>query len=176
MLARVMGGVGEAFQNAMATAYQMVGSPIVPASPTGEETDEQMEAMREAIKARKEAERREDARGSVDPRSDIGRPSRMQFESPALPDQDVDELSPDAPRVKLRATDQDIDELSPDASGVNLRIEEITREEDDLPETPEALRRQMEVDDLPPRGVLFSSPSKRRRRQPKYQRRRTQSL
>jgi hypothetical protein len=57
----------------------------------------------------------------------------------------------------------EIDELSPDAP--TQRFQRLTTEDDDgLPETPEAIRRRLETEDHPRRGVLFSSPSKKKRK------------
>ncbi|KAF2429208.1 hypothetical protein EJ08DRAFT_680164 [Tothia fuscella] len=100
-------------------------TPNVPSVITGEETDEQMAAMRAANAARRENERLESERRSLAP--EVGRA--------------VQGLADTAMEDTVEFLD-----------------------EDDLPETPEAVRRQLDVEDTPPRGILFSSPSKRRKR------------
>lgn len=192
-------------QNTMAIAQGMAEnspsvaqSPMVPEVATGEETDEQMEAMRSAIKARKDQERTTSGRESLDIRSRLG--SEVNYEDDEDMDE-LDELSPDVSRgarpaargrgakmslgtvdvdreagfeareasEPLFVEDQEMDELSPEMPRAHPSVNRVTLDEDGLPETPEALRKQLEADDHPPRGVLFSSPSKRRRKPPRPQ-------
>ncbi|KIW08103.1 uncharacterized protein PV09_01041 [Verruconis gallopava] len=197
---------------------------ITPIVPTGEETDEQMEAMRSQIRARKEQERAERERAVKSVRStSLTSPREYGYLPPETmhlgKDQDDDELSVEIGRIDRRHVRTDtvrlsgtppsairpvselvsahqpnmddmdidpaideilqIDELSPDVAEYRSSSRHInkdsavrqsnpllrrlaTEEEDELPETPEAIRRQFEAEDHPPRGVLFSSPRKRK--------------
>jgi hypothetical protein len=108
---------------------------------TGDETDEQMAAMRAANAARREAEMVETERLRSERRE--SRRSERVRRSPSLP------------------------EIGRGLRKSPERVNEATLpyvDEDDLPETPEALRQQLEVEDTPPRGILFSSPSKRQKK------------
>jgi hypothetical protein len=108
---------------------------------TGEETDEQMEAMRSANAARRESERLDSER-LESARRHSRRPERVRKSPPV----------PEIGRGLRRSPERMKEDTFPYV------------EEDDLPETPEALRQQLEVEDTPPRGILFSSPSKRQKR------------
>jgi hypothetical protein len=162
--------------------------------PTGEETEEQMEAMRSVIRARKQQERAESMRAASIARS-TPMSTRRRFQSmplQALIQGDDDELSMEIGRNDIegvragsvrtsleprsaakvprrrkspQVVDEEMDELSPDVPRSNPRTQRLATEDEGLPDTPELVRRQMEAEDHPPRGVLFSSPSKRRRTQ-----------
>jgi hypothetical protein len=68
---------------------------------------------------------------------------------------EIDELSPDAPKQPQAQP--------PSRSNLPSRAQRLVSEDlDGLPDTPEEVRRQLEAEDHPRRGVLFSSPSKRR--------------
>jgi len=192
-------------------------------TPHGAETDQEMEAMRAAIRVRKEQERVGRA-GSVGSRATPLSVRRVAATVPreGVENEDEDELSIEIGRnelevpqaIRSRATsvrspqsavkpmaeivsmpsagseeieidpaieeELEIDELSPDAPKQQpvprSRTQKLVSEErDDLPDTPEAIRRQLEAEDHPRRGVLFSSPSKRKKSQgtPKKNRRRS---
>ena len=172
-------------------------------TPLGEETDEQMEEMRKAIRARKDAERRGSVLGAMATPTSVRKAlPAAAFELPT--NEEDDELSIEIGRneaqipragsvrspqsavkpmseIVARPSDVDemqidpaideeleIDELSPDAPKrqppvSRPRVQRLATEDDGLPDTPEAIRRQLEAEDHPRRGVLYSSPSKKRR-------------
>jgi hypothetical protein len=162
--------------------------------PMGEETDEQMEAMRAAIRARKHQERAESKTTASALRLTPASARRTGSMLPQLMNQDEDDelsmeiardepihsragsirssIGPSSDTRKLPRRESippvvdeeiEIDELSPDAPRPNPRTQRLASEDDGLPDTPEAIRRQLIAEDHPPRGILFSSPSKRRR-------------
>lgn len=230
----IMGNFNAQMQNTLKTLTNpAVGSPLAqvttpnmpsifgnpqPAAqtPLGEETDDQMEAMRAAIRARKLQEQTAQRAASARPASvaratpiDVRRLPPRVLEPLHVPmNEDDDELSMEIGRNDLAvsgaisragsvrspmsavkpmsqilsqpsnaelpmeidpAIDEtlEIDELSPDAStqAPIQRFQRLTTEDGDgLPETPDAIRRRLEAEDHPRRGVLFSSPSKKKRK------------
>jgi hypothetical protein len=112
---------------------------------TGEETDEQMEAMRSENAIRRESERM-DSEGFASERGESQGPESVHQSLPPS----------ETGRGQSQLPESFVEDTLP------------YEEEDDLPETPEALRRQIEVEDAPPRGILFSSPSKRPRNRNRF--------
>lgn len=203
----IMGNFNAQLQQTLAAMTGQANSPLMlgqPAAgnanmvstvPLGEETDEQMEAMRTAIRARKHQERMGSTRAESVARSTPTSIRQTREPSPTSttqPEED-DELSMEIPRreparsrtgsaraslapssaikavlpaqASSQVVDEEMDELSPDMPRQNPRVQRLATEDDGLPDTPEQIRRQLEAQDHPPRGVLFSSPSKRRRTQ-----------
>jgi hypothetical protein len=132
---------------------------------TGEETDEQMEAMRAANAARRESERLESQRPESE-RRDIQKPEN----------EDRDRQRPESESRETQRPKSGRSTLPPHETGRAHRhisepeVEDTFQQadEDELPETPEALRRQLDIDDAPPRGILFSSPTKKRKRKNRF--------
>jgi hypothetical protein len=134
----IMGEVGSAMQNVLSAARQQPQNPMIPAVLTGDETDEQMAAIRAANRARRQSEKQQEQEEERQHRA-----SERRSMAPIERARGESEDGFDAPEMESALPDLD---------------------EDDLPDTPEQLRRQLEIDDTPPRGLLFSSPSKRRKR------------
>jgi hypothetical protein len=135
----IMGEVGSAMQTVLSAARQQPQNPMIPTVLTGEETDEQMAAIRAANRARKQNERQQEEEER----------QRRANERRSM-----------APIEQQRGNSDD----GFDAPEMESALPDFDEDEHDLPETPEQLRRQLEIDDAPPRGLLFSSPSKRRKR------------
>lgn len=135
-------------QHVLSSTRQQTQNPRIPTVLTGDETDEQMEAIRAANRARKQIEKQQEREDDRQRRASERR-STVPIEQARRDSDD----GFDAPEMESALPDVDDDE-----------------DEDDLPDTPQQIRRQLELDSSPPRELLFSSPSRRRRRQPTLRR------
>ncbi|QDS75614.1 hypothetical protein FKW77_006589 [Venturia effusa] len=140
----IMGSIGGAMQQVLSSTRQQPQNSMIPAVLTGDETDEQMKAIREANKARKQIER--------------------QLQQEEARQRRASERRSMVPIEQARAQSDD----GFDAPEMESALPEVDFEDnkDDLPDTPEQIRRQLEPHSSPSRELLFSSPSTRRRRQP----------
>lgn len=135
----IMGEVGSAMQTVLSAARQQSQNPMIPTVLTGDETDEQMAAIRAANKARKQTEKQQEQDEERQLRASERRSMAPIEQARGENDDDFD-----APEMETALPDLD--------------------DEDSLLNTPEQLGRQLELDETPPRGLLFSSPSRRRSR------------
>lgn len=137
-----MGSIGGTMQQVLSSTRQQPQNSMIPTVLTGDETDEQMAAIRAANKARKQIEKQQ---GEAEDRQ--RRASERRSMLPIEKARGNSDDGFDAPEMESALPDVD------DEDG-----------EDDLPDTPEQIRRQLQLDNSPPRELLFSSPSRRRRR------------
>ncbi|TID24991.1 hypothetical protein E6O75_ATG04196 [Venturia nashicola] len=144
----IMGSIGGTMQHVLSSTRQQPQNSMIPTVLTGDETDEQMAAIRAANRARKQIERQQEEVEDRQRRASERR-SMVPIEQARGDSDDAFE----APEMESALPDMD------DDSG-----------EDELPDASEQIRRQLELDSSPPRELLFSSPSRRRRRQPTVRR------
>ncbi|KAE9978700.1 hypothetical protein EG328_001372 [Venturia inaequalis] len=144
----IMGSIGGTMQQVLSSTRQQPQNSMIPTVLTGDETDEQMAAIRAANKARKQIEKRQEEAEDRQRRASERR-SMVPIEQARGDSED----GFDAPEMESALPEVD-----------------DVYDEDDLPDTPEQIRRQLELDSSPPRELPFSSPSRRRRRLPTVRR------